>query len=249
MDKNRGFTLVEMSIVLVIISMIVAGIVGGSYLLGQYQLKVIISEANYYNTAMNGFNYQYGQLPGDFNAASTVWPTCYTTPSNCNGNNNGMIDGATANQYADENLHAWQHLYLAGFIEQKMSGYHNIAGRNTIGTNVPASKISGAGWVIERFVPQDTVLYNVLIIGKGTTSVNNSPFLTPMQSQTIDKKIDDGRPMTGRVRGAWSDAIGLNYVGYAVNTGCAISATNIYNNLTAYKYTKICTMSFPLDFN
>ena len=253
MKKNYGFTLVEMSIVLVIIAIIALFIIGGSYLVTQYQLRAIINEQNYYKTAINGFLYQYGQLPGDFNAASTIWPNCYTTPANCNGNNNGVIYLDNTMQYTDESLRAWQHLYLAGYIEQKLSGYHNTANQNNVGINVPASKFSGAGWYIDSvFAGESTSVTNIntLIIGGNVSgSFNNALFLTPLQAQNIDQKIDDGKPFTGKVRGIFNDGVALNYTTTPVGTTCALSSMLGYNTGSAYINRKICSIAFRIGFN
>ena len=249
----RGFTLIELSIVLVIIGLLVAGVTGGSYLLNQYRLRVVINEQNYYNAAINNFMNQYGQLPGDFNAASTMWPNCYTTPANCNGNNDGLILRAQGNQYTDESIRAWQHLYLAGHIDQNMSGYHSVLSENSIGINVPFSKFPGVGWFIDRGLAGELSAnnsMNVLTIGgRVSSSVNYNFAFTPFQSQSIDLKIDDGKPFTGKVRGIWNDGVGLQWTTTPVGTTCAISSTRGYNTGAAYIYKKICTLSFRMGLN
>lgn len=251
MQKKSGFTLVEMSIVLVVIAIIASAITGGAYLLSDYRLKVIINEQNYYKTAIGGFLYQYGQLPGDFNAASIVWPTCDATPSNCNGNNDGVIARQNTLQYTDESSRAWQHLYLGGYIEQQMSGYHNVATQNNIGVNVPASKFPAVGWYIEYEIPGGTTRNtNLLIIGGFVFgSFNYASFLTPFQAQKIDQKVDDGKPFTGKVRGIYNDNGSPFYSTTPVGTTCAIVSTGGYNTGSAYINRVMCILAFIIGYN
>ena len=52
---RRGFTLIELSIVIVIIGLIVAGVVGGQSVIKQAKLKTIIQDVNKYTVANHMF--------------------------------------------------------------------------------------------------------------------------------------------------------------------------------------------------
>lgn len=240
----KAFTLLELSISLIIIALITGSIVSGEYLYKQYLLRTVINESNYYKSAINSFKLQYGQLPGDFNGASNIWPTCDATPANCNGNNNGVILISAASQYADEALRAWQHLYLAGFIDQKMSGYHNVASTNTIGTNVPSSKFPGAGWHMQYINTACATFVYLVIGGYIPTTYNNAPVMTPLQALSIDQKIDDGFPLTGKVTATRTDATVGCFGGYPVGQTCVTAVAGIYNNVAPYYKQVHCPISF-----
>ena len=55
LKASSGFTLIELSIVIVIIGLIVAGVVGGQVLVKQAKLKGVVSDVEKYRTALNAF--------------------------------------------------------------------------------------------------------------------------------------------------------------------------------------------------
>ena len=105
----------------------------------------------------------------------------------------------------------WRQLALAGLIEGTYTG---IAGPTTgaydavVGTNVPKSKMTNAGWSEQAFgnyAGAYPTFYagnfgNMLIFG--AQNPGNSTFnavLKPEEAWNIDTKIDDGKPGSGKV--------------------------------------------------
>lgn len=195
--KNRisktGFTLIEMSLVLVIIALLVAMITAGTSLLEQSKLTSVVSDINKFKTAIDNFKQKYSSLPGDMIDASNEWSGCDSTDNTyCNGNGNGRISSINAN--TDERYRFWQHLELAGQIKGHFTGR---AGSGTvIDTNVPGSRISGAGFFAEYVtLASPSKAGNSIRIGTG--SLMDNSILTPVNAQTIDEKIDDGLANSG----------------------------------------------------
>ena len=62
---KSGFTLIELSIVLVIIGLIVGGVLVGQDLIRAATVRAQISQIEKFNTAANTFFGKYGYLPGD----------------------------------------------------------------------------------------------------------------------------------------------------------------------------------------
>src|ERR1700712_2007792 len=96
MKKQPGFTLIELSIVLVIIGLVVGGVLVGQDLIKAAGVRATISQIEKSNTAVNTFRSKYDGLPGDLATASAIRFGLYypTTPSGVyNGNGDGIIDG------------------------------------------------------------------------------------------------------------------------------------------------------------
>ena len=67
----RGFTLIELSIVLVIIGLIIGGVLVGRELIAAAEIRQQIGQIEKYNTAVSTFRLKYNCLPGDcLNAAN-----------------------------------------------------------------------------------------------------------------------------------------------------------------------------------
>ena len=63
-NNKKGFSLIELSIVLIIIGLLVAGITGGSSLIKSAELRAVMSDIRNYQTAVNAYYTSIGELPG-----------------------------------------------------------------------------------------------------------------------------------------------------------------------------------------
>src|ERR1700689_1860224 len=95
--RHSGFTLIELSIVLVIIGLIVGGILVGQDLIKAAEVRAQISQVEKYKSAVNTFMVKFDALPGDMPLA-TANQFGFTTGASCDGSpgfrdGNGLIDG------------------------------------------------------------------------------------------------------------------------------------------------------------
>ncbi len=118
--KNKGFTLVELSIVIIIIGFLIAGIAAGQSLIKQATINSVITDMQNFQTAYNGFLLRYGGVPGDITNADIYWPAgstgCAAASLTCNGNGNGLVEPGNNGAGVDEAGAAWRELALANMI-------------------------------------------------------------------------------------------------------------------------------------
>src|SRR5271155_2823005 len=101
---QHGFTLIELSIVLVIIGLIVGGVLVGQDLIRAAEVRATIAQIEKYNTAVNTFRGKYNALPGDMNAATaTAFNFTARGAFAGEGDGNGVIEGISANATGDNN--------------------------------------------------------------------------------------------------------------------------------------------------
>ncbi len=107
-QDNKGFTLVELTIVLVILALLAGGIMLSSEaMLGRANVSALISKINDLSAASRTFKSRFGYFPGDLpNAQSVVSPAispgCNYAVAGTVGN--GLVDSATESACALEHL-------------------------------------------------------------------------------------------------------------------------------------------------
>jgi len=261
---SAGFTLVEMSIVIVIIGLLIGGILMGQNLFHAAHIRSVYTDAQSYITAIGYFHDKYESLPGDMYNAESVWGTaaagaaCDITNNSdkttCSGNGNGRIEwgvvvGAAGTE-TNEMFRAWQQLNNADMIAFKATGIAGGAGTYDAvpGSNVPSSRITGAGFTLVDAVGPGLnpawfigpTYNNALYFGATTpTTVTQSPALSAADAESIDKKIDDGKPGTGSVVTYTN-----SYYPSCASSDTAGTATYVLSSSTS----RVCNMIFITGF-
>ncbi len=112
----KGFTLIELSIVLVIIGLIVGGVLVGQDLIRAAGVRSTISQIEKYQTAVNTFRGKYGYLPGDIPPSATQ-QFGFTVDAGrsgiaAEGDGNGVISGSGT--YGGSGPQPWGPVYQFG---------------------------------------------------------------------------------------------------------------------------------------
>ncbi len=113
MNKQTGFTLIELAIVLVIIGLLLGGVLRGQELINSAKVKNMARDFQNVQVYIYGYQDKYKALPGD-DANATTHLTGGTVAT-VGTTGNGVIQGnwkAPAN--GDESCVFWQHVRLAG---------------------------------------------------------------------------------------------------------------------------------------
>jgi len=219
LSKQHAFSLVELSIVLVILGLLTGGILGGQALIRAAELRAASTEYQRWVAATQTFRDKYFSLPGDMTNATAFWgkdnALCSgdsgttATPGTCNGDGDGNIEMGSATAGATgEMFRYWQQLAMAGLIEGTYTGANGgDADATTLGVNVPRSKISTAGWTLINNIPVTSNFFaitptnqNTFFFGAVVTSdITSLGILRPEELWNLDTKMDDGKPARGKV--------------------------------------------------
>lgn len=256
-QRLSGFTLLELSIVLMIIGVLVAGILIGRTMVATSRLQTVITDAGNIISAVNNFKSAYLALPGDFSDATTQWgtdssgcPSGGGASGTCNGDSNGKIgsncsSGSMSVTNSGESYRAWQHLASSTLYNSNLTGVTASGTSVTrISSNIPASPIEGGGYMLMWLDDPSTCSnhYGLLTSGgnhgNALVLVNNftqtsapattiTTAITPEQAYQIDSKMDDSVPGTGNVRSFGAKTSGCTTTNVASTAAYALTTTTV----------------------
>ncbi len=247
-SDRHGFTLIELSIVLVIIGLIVGGILVGRDLIHAAELQRTVRQLDTFASAIQTFRLKFNCLPGDCATEATFG-------FGTSGNGSGIVLDSVSEWSEYQNF--WTHLYAANLIADSMI---TLSSPNLPDPTLtcPAIKLSAAhacflflskysnfmGVRGEDWLPGP----NMFWISSSADPANPAMALSPADSYFIDQKLDDGLPYSGTVRAAGSYSDNLNADPPA--TDCADFGTNGPYNITSTNFDpgSLCSLAIQGQF-
>jgi prepilin-type N-terminal cleavage/methylation domain-containing protein len=191
-SRQTGFTLVEIAVVLVIISLLMGGVLKGQELIESAKVKNLAQDFRSLPALVHGYQDKFRDLPGD-DARAPLHLCSGGTACATPGDGNGFIDGAWNDTADSDAFRFWQHVRLAslatGPTETTDAAY---LPRNAVGGRIGVQRggllgLAGGHLVCSGNIPGKLV-------------------------RQLDIALDDGDPATGTLRAGTSGAGGLTVI-------------------------------------
>ena len=240
--RYYGFTLIELSMVILVIGLIVGGTVVGIHLISAAKLRGILTEQEQYATAVAAFKNKYRQLPGDMSRPAQFFGSEFFYDIQGNGDvfgdNNGVIS-------VGESSFAWKQLFLAGLSDRDVADMYNYLTfdngywslRTAMHANsAPSRYEQNAIWVFgRRHRTSSTTLFFGTRFG-GQLPVGG--VIKDIDLMGMDSKMDDGNPQKGLITLVNDDEVS------GAEKGCYDEVTGNYTGTGQ----KLCSFEKLLGF-
>lgn len=257
---RRGFTLIELTVVLIVIGLVVGAIVMGRDMVRSAEIRGTIAQVEQFNAAVNAFKSKYHCLPGD-----CVTAAAYGFAAGSSGDGNGVIgchddnmfDCADAISFLDtpesaEYVNFWYHLGAAGLIAFDGAPYDGTDPEQSAGTVSPVVMLTSqrqpGGWTVRggaEFSTRQRLNAHSFVLGGVAPIIplDNGRF-RPVDVYAVDQKMDDGMPFSGSVR-AWQEVRVLS-LGMQPSS---LLYTHVYSGSGVGTARCMVTSSMPYQYN
>lgn len=206
--ESKGFTLIELSIALVIIGLLMGVVLKGQALIDNAKVKNMANDFRAIQTQVYAYQDKFKSLPGDDGAAID-----HLGAAAANGDGDGVIEGAY-NATSGETFQIWKHLRLAqlatGSVDTAAVAY------------VPANSDGGRIGIQAGTLPS--------ITGLSGTHVVCSEGVAGKFARQLDIMLDDGNTATGIMMATADSASGATAASAVTSTG----ATQTINDTSKY---------------
>lgn len=162
-NSKKAFTLIELSLVLVIIGLVVGGVLVGQDLIKSATIRAQVTQIQDLETQLNTFKLKYNCLPGDCTTATDIFGASHAGVTIYNGDGNGIILSQAAAYIAgaatcltahtgNEVTQLFLHLKLSGLSSFSGTGVFGALGAVgsivVVGTDLPMVKVNSTGLLV-----------------------------------------------------------------------------------------------------
>lgn len=207
-NSQKGFTLVELAVVMIIIGLLIGGILKGQELINNAQVASTVTQIKGIDAAASTFKDMYNAVAGDITNPEDRIPNC-TDDCDSAGDGNSIVgtDDDFGNAPTGERLAYFSQLAAADLL----SGIDIVAGVDAWGVRYPSTSVGGGFHI--GYNSDGADLDNYLgSTGRGghylalhataDGGVNGTGVINPTTAARIDRKLDDGNPLAGSVLAA-----------------------------------------------
>jgi prepilin-type N-terminal cleavage/methylation domain-containing protein len=217
-NKQSGFTLIEIAIVLVIIGLLLGGVLKGQELINSAKVKNLATDFKNVPVYIYGYQDKFRALPGDdIHADTHLGAASSVVSTNTTYVGNGLIDGAGTVYWdtktpGDEPQLFWMHVRLANLAPGPTTANTDILPNNAVGGvvgvissssfnlaaptggTINASYVVCSSAIMGRFAKQldsqmDDGVYNAGSLRIYTQSARDAALTMPTTSPPIDDNL------------------------------------------------------------
>ena len=138
-NKQRGFTLVEIAIVLVIIGLLLGGILKGQELITAARVRNLADQARAFRPPITGLLDRYRAVPGDMLPAQACAAIGNHRFNRLPARSRRQWESRLFEEFSAEAAAAWLHIAASGFLQGSYSGTAANAAAYTTPSTPPAA--------------------------------------------------------------------------------------------------------------
>jgi type II secretory pathway pseudopilin PulG len=191
-NSQRGFTLLEIVIFVLIVGFLVAGALKGQEMITSARVKRLAGQLDEIRAATLGFQDRYKALPGDYSDAVTNL-NCGSPCPFGNGDSRIRANETPLNgSEVHEDLLAWTHLASSGLLK----GDYRMNAGDSVAMPVNSPTNPFGAYMQIAFDGQ----YGVANGGTLRHNLKSGPQITVQVLMELDRKVDDGKPYSGIIQ-------------------------------------------------